>query len=173
MLVGASETVTELSGSEEEALADGAALPAVELEDPEPASTSATFATTLELAVALPEPSLPTPALAEETSLAETASQTDSAVPTASTAEVSVKEPNSPDSERELTSQSRPRAEEQEAASLEDGTLKIPLLWLRASAESGALQSWKTLPSMRMVAPSSASKLWLRSVLAARNFAWF
>jgi len=109
------------------------------------------------------EESFPTPALVLRavTSSAEVAFHTASAEPTASTAAVSVNEPKSPEPDRELTWQSRPRAAEQEAASPAVGTLKRPLVSLRVAAETGALQSWKTLPSMRILAPSSTSKLWL------------
>ena len=109
------------------------------------------------------EESLPTPALVLRavTSSAEVAFHTESAEPTASTAAVSVNEPKSPEPVRELIWQSRPRAAEQEAASPAVGTLKRPLVSLRVAAETGALQSWKTLPSMRILAPASTSKLWL------------
>ena len=109
------------------------------------------------------EESLPTPALVLRavTSSAEVAFHTESAEPTASTAAVSVNEPKSPEPVRELIWQSRPRAAEQEAASPAVGTLKRPLVSLRVAAETGALQSWKTLPSIRILAPASTSKLWL------------
>lgn len=115
------------------------------------------------LPLAAEEESFPTPALVLRavTSVAEVASHTASPEPTASTAAVSVNEPKSPEPDRELTWQSRPRAAEQEAASPAVGTLKRPLVSLRVAAETGALQSWKTLPSMRILAPSSTSKLWL------------
>lgn len=110
------------------------------------------------------EESLPTPALVLRavTSPAEVAFHTESAEPIASTAAVSVNEPKSPEPDKELIWQSRPRAAEQEAASPAVGTLKRPLVSLRVAAETGALQSWKTLPSMRILAPASTSKLWLQ-----------
>lgn len=125
------------------------------------ASTAAAAAAVVPLAAE--EESFPTPALVLRavTSAAEVAFHTASPEPTASTAAVSVNEPKSPDPDRELTWQSRPRAAEQEAASPAVGTLKRPLVSLRVAAETGALQSWKTLPSMRILAPSSTSKLWL------------
>ena len=111
------------------------------------------------------EESFPTPALVLRavTSSAEVAFHTASPEPTASTAAVSVNEPKSPEPDRELTWQSRPRAAEQEAASPAVGTLKRPLVSLRGASESGALQSWKTLPSIRILSPASTSKLWLCS----------
>jgi hypothetical protein len=107
--------------------------------------------------------SLPTPALVLRavTPSAEVAFHTESAEPIASTAAVSVNEPKSPEPDRELIWQSRPRAAEHEAASPAVGTLKRPLVSLRVAVETGALQSWKTLPSMRILAPASTSKLWL------------
>ena len=126
------------------------------------ALASTTAASELPLAE---EESFPTPALVLRavTSSAEVAFHTASAEPTASTAAVSVNEPKSPEPDRELIWQSRPRAAEQEAASPAVGTLKRPLVSLRVAAETGALQSWKTLPSMRILAPDSTSKLWLWS----------
>jgi len=111
------------------------------------------------------EDSLPTPALVLRavTSSAEVAFQIESAEPIASTGAVSVNEPKSPEPDRELITQARPRAAEHEAASPAVGTLKRPLVSLRVAAETGALQSWKTLPSMRILAPASTSKLWLCS----------
>ena len=108
---------------------------------------------------------LPTPALVLRavTSSAEVAFQIESAEPIASTGAVSVNEPKSPEPDRELITQARPRAAEHEAASPAVGTLKRPLVSLRVAAETGALQSWKTLPSMRILAPASTSKLWLCS----------
>ena len=127
------------------------------------ALASTTVAAALPLAEDAEEGSFPTPALVLRavTSSAEVAFHTASAAPTASTAAVSVNEPKSPEPDRELTWQSRPRAAEHEAASPAVGTLKRPLVSLRVAAETGALQSWKTLPSMRILAPSSTSKLWL------------
>ena len=109
------------------------------------------------------EESFPTPALVFKavTSSAEVAFHTLSAEPIASTGAVSVNEPKSPEPDRELIWQARPRAAEHEAASPAVGTLKRPLVSLRVAAETGALQSWKTLPSMRILAPASTSKLWL------------
>ena len=127
------------------------------------ALASTTSAAALPLAEEEEEESFPTPALVLRavTSSAEVAFHTESTEPTASTAAVSVNEPKSPEPDRELTWQSRPRAAEQEAESPEVATLKRPLVSLRVAAETGALQSWKTLPSMRILAPSSTSKLWL------------
>jgi hypothetical protein len=107
------------------------------------------------------EESFPTPALVLRavTSSAEVASQMESAEPMASTAAVSVNEPNSPEPDKELIWQSRPSAAEQEAASPALGTLNRPLVSLRVASETGALQSWKMLPSIRILAPASTSKL--------------
>jgi hypothetical protein len=65
------------------------------------------------------EPSFPTPALVSSavTSSAEVALHTESAFPIAPTAAVSANEPKSPEPDRELISQARSRAAEQEAAS--------------------------------------------------------
>jgi hypothetical protein len=126
-------------------------------------TTLASTTAELPLAEEEEEESLPTPALVLRavTSSAEVAFHTESAEPIASTAAVSLNEPKSPEPERELIWQSRPRAAEHEAASPAVGTLKRPLVSLRVAAETGALQSWKTLPSMRILAPASTSKLWL------------
>jgi hypothetical protein len=107
------------------------------------------------------EGSLPTPALVlrAATSPAEVASQMESTEPIATTAAVSVNEPKSPEPDNKLIWQSRPSAVEQEAASPAVGTLNRPLVSLRVASESGALQSWKTLPSIRILAPISTSKL--------------
>ena len=129
----------------------------------------ATLASTTAAALPLAEEeeeedeSLPTPALVLRavTSSAEVAFQIESAEPIASTGAVSVNEPKSPEPDRELITQARPRAAEHEAASPAVGTLKRPLVSLRVAAETGALQSWKTLPSIRILAPASTSKLWL------------
>lgn len=140
-------------------------------EDEGAAEEEAELATLASTTAALPlaaaeedeEESFPTPALVFKavTSPAEVAFHTLSAEPIASIGAVSVKEPKSPEPDRELTWQSRPRAAEHEAASPAVGTLKRPLVSLRVAAETGALQSWKTLPSMRILAPVSTSKLWL------------
>jgi hypothetical protein len=139
-------------------------------EDEEADEGEAELATSASTTAALPlaeedeeEESFPTPALVLRavTSSAEVAFHTESAEPIASTAAVSVNEPKSPEPDRELIWQSRPRAAEHEAASPAVGTLKRPLVSLRVAAETGALQSWKTLPSMRILAPASTSKLWL------------
>jgi hypothetical protein len=130
--------------------ADGAALATLTL-GPGPASLPPEAA----------EPSFPTPALVFRAvaSSAEVAFHTESAFPIASTAAVSVNEPKSPEPDRELISQARPRTAEQEAASAVVGTLNRPLVSLRVAAETGALQSLKTLPSRRILAPASTSKL--------------
>lgn len=132
-------------------------------EDETTLATSALATTALPLADDEEEESLPTPALVLRavTSSAEVAFHTESAEPMAVTAAVSVNEPKSPEPDRELIWQARPRAAEHEAASPAVGTLKRPLVSLRVAAETGALQSWKTLPSMRILAPASTSKLWL------------
>jgi hypothetical protein len=108
-----------------------------------------------------PEPSFPTPALVFRaiTSSAEVAFHTESAFPIAFTAAASANEPKSPEPDRELISQARPRAAEQEAASAAVGTLNRPLVSLSVAAETGALQSLNTLPSRRILAPASTSKL--------------
>lgn len=127
-------------------------------EDETTLATSAFAAEALE-----EEESLPTPALVFRavTSATEVAFQTDLAEPTAVTAAVSLKDPKSPEPDTELIWQARPRAAEHDAASPVVGTLKRPLVSLRVAAETGALQSWKTLPSIRILAPASTSKLWL------------
>ena len=125
----------------------------------------ATLATLAPATAALPavdeEDNLPTPALvlSLDTLSAGVAFHTESAEPIASTALVSVNEPKSPEPDSELTWQSRPSAAEHELVSPAEGTLKRPLVSLSVAAESGALQSWKTLPSMRILAPASTSKL--------------
>lgn len=146
------------------AVAAAAVVEALTLELVSDEATLATLATVPALLVeAEEEESLPTPALvfSAVTSSAEMASQTDSPAPTASIAAVSVNEPKSPESAKELAWQSRPRAAEQEAASPAVGTLNSPLVSLRVAADAGALQPWKTLPSNRILAPASTSKLWL------------
>jgi hypothetical protein len=109
------------------------------------------------------ESSFPTPALvfSAVTSSAEAAFHIESAFPMTSTAAVSANKPNSPEPDRELVSQARPRATEQEAAAAVVGTLNRPLVSLSVAAETGALQSLKTLPSRRILAPASTSKLCL------------
>ena len=144
---------------------EGAADNEEEAEEGEAELTTLASTTSALLLAAEEEESLPTPALVLRavTSSAEVAFHTESADPTASTAAVSVNEPKSPEPDRALIWQSRPRAAEQAAASLAVGTLKRPLVSLRVAAETGALQSWKTLPSIRILAPASTSKLWLCS----------
>lgn len=135
------------------------------LEEAETDEVDAALGTLASATTALPlldeEESLPTPALVLRavTSSAEVAFHTESADPIASTAAVSVNEPKSPEPESELIWQSRPSAAEHEAASPAVGTLNRPLVSLRVAAETGALQSWKTLPSSRILAPASTSKL--------------
>lgn len=104
---------------------------------------------------------IPAPALTvEATWSAAIASQMESAPPMALTTVVSVKEPSSPELVSWLTWQSRPRALEHWAAALLSGTVKRPLVTARAASVMGALQSSKTLPSIRICAPCSMSKLW-------------
>lgn len=104
---------------------------------------------------------IPAPALTvEATWSAAIASQIESAPPMALTTVVSVKEPKSPELVSWLTWQSRPRALEHWAAALLSGTVKRPLVTARAASVMGALQSSKTLPSIRICAPCSMSKLW-------------
>lgn len=108
---------------------DAARVAEPTLELPEAGEEEEAVATFASASAALPltddEASLPTPALvlSSVTSSADVAFHIESAEPMASTAAVSAKEPKSPEPDKELTWQSRPRAAEHEAAFPAEGTL--------------------------------------------------